>query len=150
MMSIFFSSKWWSYTYANCSCPGSKCVYCNHVMALLFEVADYSLHNLPVIPTEVDRVVSVRVVWDNSGFDNCVNLPSLNTKTVSTTYGEFFCGSSLSYQLQPIPFDFEIVTGIEKIESFVYTCGDFVDLRFFVQENDMIPKDWSLDDLERE
>ena len=64
---------------------------------------------------------------------------------------EFF-GSSLSYQIQPLPFDLEIVTDIEKFESFVYTYEDFVDLplRFFVPESDMIPSDWSLDDLERE
>ena len=50
----------------------------------------------------------------------------------------------MSYQLQPLLFDLEIVTDIEKF--------DFVDLplRFFVPESDMIPTDWSLDDLERE
>ena len=104
----------------------------------------------------MSRMVKMRdqmkLLNSNSGFDNCVNLPSFNTKTVSTTYGEFFFGSSLSYQLQPLPFDLEIVTDIEKFESFVYTYEDFVDLplRFFVPESDMIPSDWSLDDLERE
>ena len=39
--------------HADCSCPAGKCGYCNHVMGLLFEIADYSLHNLKEIPTEV-------------------------------------------------------------------------------------------------
>ena len=91
----------------------------------------------------------------SSGFDNCINIPSFNTKTVSTTYREFFFESSLSYQLQPLPFDLEIVTDIEKFKSFVNTYEDFVDLplRFFLPESDMIPMiptDWSLADLESE
>ena len=195
--------------HADCSCPAGKCGYCNHVMALLLEVADYSLHNLPEIPTEVSctsrlrqwgvpgksksqapvrqttiqksvdkkgisstlynpkktvavieeehmsRMVKMRdqmkLLNSNSGFDNCFNLPSSNTKTVRTSYGDFFFGSSLSHQLHPLPFDLEIVTDIERFESSVYTYENFVDLplRFFVPESDMIPSNWSLNDLER-
>ena len=46
--------------HADCSCPAGKCGYCNHVMALLLEVADYSLHNLPEIPTEVSCTSRLR------------------------------------------------------------------------------------------
>ena len=31
---------------ATCSCPAGKSGYCNHIMALLFEVADYSLTSI--------------------------------------------------------------------------------------------------------
>ena len=39
--------------HSNCCCPAGKSGYCNHVMALLLEIADYSLHNYKEIPTEV-------------------------------------------------------------------------------------------------
>ena len=35
---------------AGCSCPAGKSGYCNHVMALLFELTDYSLNQLKAIP----------------------------------------------------------------------------------------------------
>ena len=38
---------------AKCSCPAGKSGYCNHVMALLFEIADYSLNRLKCIPEEI-------------------------------------------------------------------------------------------------
>ena len=38
--------------FAKCSCPAGESDYCNHIMALLFEIADYSLHQLISIPEE--------------------------------------------------------------------------------------------------
>ena len=38
--------------FAKCSCPACESGYCNHIMALLFETADYSLHQLILIPEE--------------------------------------------------------------------------------------------------
>ena len=37
---------------ADCSCPAGKSGYCNHVMALLLELADYSLRGLKKVPQE--------------------------------------------------------------------------------------------------
>ena len=37
----------------HCNCPAGKSGYCNHVMALLFQIADYSLHSTQTIPEEV-------------------------------------------------------------------------------------------------
>ena len=37
---------------SSCSCKAGKSGYCNHVMALLIEVAEYSLHQLKEIPEE--------------------------------------------------------------------------------------------------
>ena len=37
---------------ADCSCPAGKRGYCNHVMALLLELADYSLGGLKKVPEE--------------------------------------------------------------------------------------------------
>ena len=34
----------------SCSCPAGKSGYCNHVMALLLELADYSLRQLKSVP----------------------------------------------------------------------------------------------------
>lgn len=39
--------------FAKCSCPAGKSGYCNHVMALLFELADYSLNEFENVPEEV-------------------------------------------------------------------------------------------------
>ena len=38
---------------ASCSCPAGLSGYCNHVMALLFELADYSLNQLVSVPEEI-------------------------------------------------------------------------------------------------
>ena len=35
---------------ATCSCPAGKSGYCNHVMALLHEIAEYSLNQLTEVP----------------------------------------------------------------------------------------------------
>ena len=37
----------------SCNCPAGKSGYCNHVMALLFEIADYSFHGLKHAPEEI-------------------------------------------------------------------------------------------------
>ena len=39
--------------YAYCSCPAGLSGYCNHVMALLLELADYSMKFLKKVPTEI-------------------------------------------------------------------------------------------------
>ena len=38
--------------FAKCSCLAGESSYCNHIMALLFEIAEYSLHQLISIPEE--------------------------------------------------------------------------------------------------
>lgn len=37
----------------DCSCPAGKSSYCNHIMALLLELADYSSNQLKTVPEEV-------------------------------------------------------------------------------------------------
>ena len=37
---------------ADCSCPAGKSGYCNHVMALLLELANYSLRGFKTFPEE--------------------------------------------------------------------------------------------------
>ena len=37
----------------SCSCPAGKSGYCNHVMALLLELADYSLSQFKSVPEEI-------------------------------------------------------------------------------------------------
>ena len=39
--------------HAVCSCPAGKSSYCNHVMALLFELADFSLHGYKEVPEDI-------------------------------------------------------------------------------------------------
>lgn len=36
----------------SCTCPAGKSGSCNHVMAILFELADYSLRGLRTVPKE--------------------------------------------------------------------------------------------------
>ena len=38
---------------AKCDYPAGKSGYCNHLMALLFKLADYSLSQLKSVPEEV-------------------------------------------------------------------------------------------------
>ena len=37
----------------SCNCPAGKSGYCNHVMALLFELANYSLKGIKIVPDEL-------------------------------------------------------------------------------------------------
>ena len=37
---------------ACCTCKADKSSYCNHIMALLFEIADYSLYEMDAVPEE--------------------------------------------------------------------------------------------------
>jgi len=37
---------------AKCTCPAGKSSYCNHIMALLLELADYSLNQYIEVPSE--------------------------------------------------------------------------------------------------
>ena len=46
---------------ATCSCPAGKSGYCNHMMALLYEVVVYSLNQL----TEVLRKKLVKVFLES-------------------------------------------------------------------------------------
>ena len=44
---------------AMCSCPAGLSGYCNHVMALLLELADYSLNQLQNVPEELQEEVAL-------------------------------------------------------------------------------------------
>ena len=45
---------------AYCSCPAGNSGYCNHVMALLFELAEYSLSLFENIPEEISCTSRLR------------------------------------------------------------------------------------------
>lgn len=45
---------------AKCSCPAGLSGYCNHIMAFLLEVADYSLNQLPNVPEEISCTSRLR------------------------------------------------------------------------------------------
>lgn len=52
-ISVAFHQESGSVLYANCQCPSGKSGYCNHIMAMLMELAEYSLLQLARIPEEV-------------------------------------------------------------------------------------------------
>lgn len=62
---------------AKCSCPAGKSGYCNHVMALLFELADYSLNQLKHIPEEISCTSRIRQ-WGIPG-EMCIKAPVMST-----------------------------------------------------------------------
>ena len=45
---------------SSCACPAGNSAYCNHVMGLLFEIADYSLHQLSKVPEEISYTSRLR------------------------------------------------------------------------------------------
>ena len=62
-----------------CTCPAGLSGYCNHVMALLLEVADYSLNQLKSVPEEITCTSRLRQ-WgipgvSSSNFHSAVQLP---------------------------------------------------------------------------
>ena len=54
---------------AKCSCPAGKSGYCNHVMALLYKIAEYSLNQLTEIPQE-NACTSVLRKWGVPGMSS--------------------------------------------------------------------------------
>ena len=44
--------------FAKCSSPAGESGYCNHIISLLFEIADYSLHQLVSIPMKKKHVLA--------------------------------------------------------------------------------------------
>ena len=45
---------------SHCSCAAGNSGYCNHVMVMLYEIADYSLHSLKSIPLELTCTSKIR------------------------------------------------------------------------------------------
>ena len=43
-----------------CTCPARNSAYCNHVTGLLFEIVDYSLHQLSRVPEEISCTLRLR------------------------------------------------------------------------------------------
>jgi len=68
----------------NVLCPAGKSSYCNHVMALLFEIASYSLKGYLVVPTEVSCTSTSRqrgIPSANKKFHNPIMTSSIAKKT---------------------------------------------------------------------
>ena len=52
--------------------------YCNHVMAMLYEIADYSLNSLKCVPTEIVCTSEIRQ-WGRPGERGCRKAPVMQT-----------------------------------------------------------------------
>ena len=53
------------YKEATCSCPAGKSGYCNHLIALLYEIAEYSINQLTEVSQEKARTIVLRK-WGSS------------------------------------------------------------------------------------
>ena len=62
-------------TKATCTCPAGKSSYCNHVMALLLELADYSLTSVPEEISCTSRLSQ----WVIPGDSSAVKAPVIDT-----------------------------------------------------------------------
>ena len=74
---------------ATCSCPAGLSVYCNHVMAVLFELAEYSLNQLDRVPEEISCTSKIRQ-WGGGGVPGekrSAKEPIMNCDIVKT-YGK--------------------------------------------------------------
>lgn len=78
-MNVVISLKSSKVIKGHCNCPAGKSGYCNHVMALLFQVADYSLHQTKCIPEEVS-CTSQKRQWGVPTDNQKYALPVLSTK----------------------------------------------------------------------
>ena len=63
---------------ARCNCPAGLSGYCNHVMALLLELAEYSLNSLSVIPEELACTSQLRK-WGVPGNKEAVKSTVMKT-----------------------------------------------------------------------
>lgn len=62
----------------SCNCPAGQSGYCNHAMALLLELADYSLKGLKLVPEEKACTSTVRQ-WGIPGQKDIPKAPVMNT-----------------------------------------------------------------------
>ena len=67
---------------ATCSCPATKSGYCNHIMALLYKVAEYSLNQLTEVPQE-KSCTSVLRKWGVPGNKEVVKESVTRTTLIS-------------------------------------------------------------------
>ena len=67
---------------ASCSCPAGMSGYCNHVMALLYELAEYSLNNLTKVPHETACTSKLRK-WGVPGNREISSEPVMKTTLIS-------------------------------------------------------------------
>ena len=63
---------------AYCTCKAGKSSYCNHIMALLLELAEYSLYELTEVPSEVACTSKARK-WGIPGEKDFPKEPILST-----------------------------------------------------------------------
>ena len=63
---------------AHCTCKAGNSAYCNHIMALLFELADYSLHELDKVPEEAACTRRARA-WGIPGEKDFPKEPIMST-----------------------------------------------------------------------
>ena len=68
---------------ATCSCPAGKSAYCNHVMTLLYEIAEYSLNQLTEVPQE-KACTSVLRKWGVPGNKEVVKENVMRTTLTSS------------------------------------------------------------------
>ena len=68
---------------ATCSCPAGESGYCNHVMALLYEIAEYSLNQLTEVPWE-KACTSVLRKWGVPGNKEVVKETVMRTTLTSS------------------------------------------------------------------
>ena len=59
-MQIYINRKNSQVDKASCSCPAGLSGYCNHIMALLLELVDYSLNSFKVVPSEIACTSTLR------------------------------------------------------------------------------------------
>ena len=191
----------------SCTCPAGKSGSCNHVMAILFELADYSLRGLrtvpkekactstlrkwgvpgensshlkePVMKTTVQKSVSKKgircTVYEprlninkdefekrteqlqnslssidkNIGFAHCIQ-PVSTAGSVKTEFGNFLVGSPLSYQLQPVEFNFKVLSNIREDCPQKPDSPDLSKIGLplaFIQES-KVRLDWTLTNVE--
>ena len=68
----------------HCNCPAGQSGYCNHVMALLFELANYSLRQLKTIPEE-SACTSKQREWGVPSYKKKYALPVMSTNIHGNT-----------------------------------------------------------------
>ena len=71
------------YKEATCSCPAGKSGYCNHLIALLYEIAEYSINQLTEVSQEKARTIVLRK-WGVPGNKEVVKESVMRTTLISS------------------------------------------------------------------
>ena len=127
---------------ATCSCPAGKSGYCNHVIALLYEIAEHSLNQLTEVPQE-KACTSVLRKWGVPGNKEVVKETVMRTTLTRSDQKKgippTLYDARLNFnEIKNVPSMLKLKSQLCKIDKnigFAHVIPDTIDINFSILSN---------------